>query len=92
MNMQVFIEHDLPCHELRPLRGTDKHLQHRWFLLGNLHYTLSNVEFTEFEIYFELRDKQGLIGSYVCFLDNWERLVKVIKTTKKRKKDLAVSE
>ena len=89
--MEVFIEHDLPCYEIRPLKGTDKYLRTRWFLLGNLDYTLSNVEIFDFEIYFELRDEHGLIGRYVCLLDNWNRLVKVIKTTKNRKKTLVES-
>jgi len=88
MKMHVFIEHDLPLWEIKPLKGTDKYLKQRWFLVGNLHYILSNVEITDFQVFFELRDKQGLIGSYVCFLDNWERLVKVNKTIKSRKKIL----
>ena len=92
MKMTVFIEHDLPCFETKPFGNSGKWRSDRWFLHGNMNYDLSDVEIGEHYVWFELRYKQGLIGTYYCYLYNWERLVKIIKTRKTKKKNLVESE
>lgn len=82
--MKVFIEHDLPCFELKKLKN-GVYIKCRWFLMGNLHYELSNVEVSEGDVYFELRDEQGLIGKYLVLIDNWKRLVTIKNKVKKKK-------
>jgi hypothetical protein len=75
--MEVYFKFDLPCHEIKMIGKYPLHT--RYYLLGYLDYTLSNVEFLEGRVFFELRDDQGLIGSYMVLSDNWERLVEIKK-------------
>ena len=75
--MNVYFKFDLPCEELR--KGGKYPIYQRYYLLGYMDYELSNVEFLEGRVFFELRDDQGLIGSYMVLSDNWERIVEIKK-------------
>jgi hypothetical protein len=75
--MNIYLKHDLPCHEVKTIGKYP--LFTRYYLLGYMDYELSNVEFLEGRVFFELRDDQGLIGKYMVLTDNWERLVEIEK-------------
>jgi len=75
--MNVHFKFDLPCHEIKMIGKYPLHT--RYYLLGYMDYTLSNVEFLDGRVFFELRDEQGLIGSYMVLSDNWERIVEIKK-------------
>jgi hypothetical protein len=74
--MKVYFKHDLPCDELVIGKFT---IYKRYYLLGYMDYDLSNVEFLDGRVVFELRDEQGLIGKYMVLIDNWERIVEIKK-------------
>lgn len=72
--MNIYLKHDLPCHEVVTYKNGQS-LFKRYYLIGYMDYVLSNVEFLEGRVFFELRDEQGLIGKYMVLSDNWERIV-----------------
>jgi hypothetical protein len=75
--MNVHFKFDLPCDEIKIIGKYPLHS--RYYLLGYMDYELSNVEFLEGRVFFELRDEQGLIGRYMVLCDNWERIVEIKK-------------
>ncbi len=76
--MTAYFKYDLPCFQPKMV-GTHK-LWVRYFLLGYMHYELSNVEdLGNGSIYFELHDEEGLIGVYTVSIDNWSRIVELEK-------------
>lgn len=77
--MKIYLKYDLPCHEVVKLKNGHDFFK-RYYLMGYMDYTLSNVKFDEGCVFFELRDDEGLIGKYMVICDNWERIVETENT------------